>query len=111
MIESLFEAADAHGGAVPLLAYDRLILDKETHQPVAGLHGAQTPQVFRASDLLAAYERAAHEDFDGHDTVEVMQRFADVEIVAVPGDPGNIKVTYPEDLERIRALLSGSSHT
>lgn len=111
MIESLFEAADAYGGAVPLLAYDRLILDKETHQPVAGLHGAQTPQVFRASDLLAAYVRAAHEDFNGHDTVEVMQRFSDVEIVAVPGDPGNIKVTYPEDLERVRARLSDTSHT
>jgi 2-C-methyl-D-erythritol 4-phosphate cytidylyltransferase len=111
LVERLFAAADAHGGAVPLLPYDRLILDKRSHEPISGLQGAQTPQVFRASDLLAAYVRAAQHGFDGHDTVEVVQRYGDVEIVAVPGDPGNIKVTYPEDLERVKARLSDTSHT
>ena len=111
MVERLFVAAGAHGGAVPLMSYGQLILDKKTHEPIPGLQGAQTPQVFRAPDLLAAYARAAQHGFDGHDTVEVMQRFSDVATVGVPGDPGNIKVTYPEDLERVRALLSDSSHT
>ncbi|HJS71409.1 MAG TPA: 2-C-methyl-D-erythritol 4-phosphate cytidylyltransferase [Acidimicrobiia bacterium] len=111
LVERLFVAAEAHGGAVPLLSYERLILDKASHEPITGLLGAQTPQVFRAPALLAAYARAARQGFDAHDTLEVMQRFGDVEIVGLPGDPGNIKVTYPEDLERVRALLSDSSHT
>ena len=111
MIERLFSVAESAGGAVPLIPYDRLILDKRTHQPVSGLYGAQTPQVFRGSDLMAAYVRAARAGFEGHDTVEVMQRFSDVRIAGVPGDEGNIKVTYPRDLDLIRRGLSGSSRT
>jgi len=108
-INRLFDVAHEVGGAVPLVAYDRLILDKKTHQPLPAIHGAQTPQVFRASELMAAYVRAAQAGFEGHDTVEVMQSFSDVRIVAVEGDPENIKVTYPRDLETVRARLSGPS--
>lgn len=111
MIERLFDVAESEGGAVPLLSYDRLILDKRTHQAVPGLHAAQTPQVFRAPDLMAAYVRAAQTGYDAHDTVEVMQRFSDVRVVGVAGDRDNVKVTYPRDLDRIRDRLSGSSHT
>lgn len=108
-IDRLFEAAHDVGGAVPLVAYDRLILDKRTHQPLPAIHGAQTPQVFRAPELMAAYVRAAQAGFEGHDTVEVVQRFSDVRIVSVEGDPDNVKVTYPRDLETVRARLSGPS--
>jgi 2-C-methyl-D-erythritol 4-phosphate cytidylyltransferase len=111
MVERLFQLAGSEGGALPLLSYDRLILDRRTHRPVSGLYGAQTPQVFRGADLMAAYVRAAQTGFEGHDTVEVMQRFSSVRIVGVPGDPDNVKVTYPHDLDRVRARLSGSSHT
>lgn len=111
MIEHLFTVAESVGGAVPLVAYDRLILDRRTHQPVSGLHGAQTPQVFRGPELMAAYVHAAQAGFEGHDTLEVMQQFSDVRVAGVPGDEGNVKVTYPRDLDRIRKGLSGSSRT
>jgi 2-C-methyl-D-erythritol 4-phosphate cytidylyltransferase len=111
MIERLFDVARSEGGAVPLVAYDRLILDKRTVQPVPGLHAAQTPQVFRGPDLMSAYVRAAQTGYEGHDTVEVVQRFSDVRIVGVAGDRDNVKVTYQRDLDRIRDRLSGSSHT
>lgn len=110
-IEQLFETADARGGALPLLEYDKLILDRRTHQPITGLRGAQTPQVFRAPELMAAYVRAAQKGFEGHDTVEVVQEFGDVDVVGVEGDPTNLKVTYPSDLEAVRRLLSGPSRT
>jgi 2-C-methyl-D-erythritol 4-phosphate cytidylyltransferase len=109
LIEQLFDVAESEGGAVPLVPYERLILDKRTHQPVMGLHGAQTPQVFRGPDLMAAYVHAAQAGFEGHDTVEVMERFSDVKVVAVAGDAANVKVTYPRDLERVKDQLSGSS--
>jgi len=111
MIERLFSVAESAGGAVPVVAYDRLILDKRTHQPMSGLYAAQTPQVFRGSELMTAYVRAAQAGFEGHDTVEVMQRFSDVRVAGVPGDEGNVKVTYPRDLDLIRKVLSDSSHT
>jgi 2-C-methyl-D-erythritol 4-phosphate cytidylyltransferase len=110
-VELLFETAEAEGGALPLLGYDKLILDKRTHEPIAGVHGAQTPQVFRAPELMAAYVAAARKGFDAHDTVEVVQRFSDVRIVGVEGDPANLKVTFPSDLDEVRILLSGPSRT
>jgi 2-C-methyl-D-erythritol 4-phosphate cytidylyltransferase len=109
MIDRLFEAAAASGGAVPLVSYEHLIIDKKTQRPVPGVLGAQTPQVFRGPELKIAYGRAAEAGFDGHDTVEVLERFSDLQIVAITGDPENLKVTYPGDLDRIRVARSGSS--
>jgi 2-C-methyl-D-erythritol 4-phosphate cytidylyltransferase len=108
-IDRLFTAAESDGGAVPLLGYDRLILHRETGRPIKGIHGAQTPQVFRASELFAAYQLAASEGFEGHDTVEVMERFSEVRIVAVDGSASNIKVTFPGDVDRLSDLLTDPS--
>jgi len=111
LIDELFEVADSKGGAVPLVDPDRLILDRRTHEPLTGIKGAQTPQVFRGPELMAAYVRAAQAGFEGHDTLEVVERFGDLAAVAVEGDPANIKVTYPSDLDEVKRRLSGSSRT
>jgi 2-C-methyl-D-erythritol 4-phosphate cytidylyltransferase len=110
LIEALFETADRVGGAVPVLAPDTVLLEREGLQPVPDLMTAQTPQVFRGPDLMAAYVRASQAGFDGRDTAEIMERFAEVAVAAVPGDPGNIKVTYPTDLEEMRRRLTAPSH-
>lgn len=110
-INRLFTVAEAEGGALPLLSYDDLIIDKRTHLPISGLFRAQTPQVFRGPELMTAYVRAAQAGFDGHDTVEVVQRFSDTRVVGVEGDPANVKVTYPRDLDLVRERLSGQSRT
>lgn len=110
-VELLFDTAHRVGGALPVIAYDRLILDRHTHKPVSGLYGAQTPQVFRAPELMAAYVKAARSGFEGHDTVAVVQEYSDVKVVAIEGDPANIKVTYPGDLDVVRRRLSGPSRT
>jgi 2-C-methyl-D-erythritol 4-phosphate cytidylyltransferase len=111
MIDGLFSAAHDHGGAIPLLATDRVIIDRKTHRPVDGLRRAQTPQVFRGPDLMMAYVKAAQAGFEGHDTAEVMERFSEVTIVGLPGDPANVKVTYPQDLDLVRATLTARSRT
>ena len=57
------------------------------------------PQAFDARTLLAAYERADADGFEGTDTASCVERYApDVEIAAVTGSAGNLKVTYPEDV-------------
>ena len=111
LIDELFDRAAAHGGAVPVLEPERVLIDRRTHAPLPDLRLAQTPQVFDGPTLMAAFARAEREGFDGFDTVEVMQRFSDVQIVGVPGDRSNIKVTFPEDLAMIATALSGLSHT
>lgn len=111
LVELLYETAEESGGAVPVLEPDRILFGRRSLTPVAGAVTVQTPQVFRGPELLAAYVRAANTGFEGHDTIDVIQRFGELEIVAVEGDPGNIKVTFPADLETVRSSLEGLSRT
>lgn len=110
-IEELYDTALREGGAVPLVKYRQILVHRETLSPIPGVHGAQTPQVFRAADLMAAYSRAREDGFEGYDTVEVMQEYSDVKIIGVQGDSANLKVTYPEDLDEVRSRLSDASRT
>lgn len=84
---------------MPVLAPNSPIVDLDSGQVVSAAHSVQTPQVFSGPDLIAAFEDRV--DVNGHDTVDVVQRFGSVRIAAVAGDPRNIKVTYPADLARV----------
>lgn len=109
LIERLFETAREVGGAVPVLASETFFVEQTTLQPVSRLVTAQTPQVFNGPALMAAYVRAARSGYEGRDTAEIMERFSEVPIAAVPGEPGNLKVTYPSDLEEVRRRLTAPS--
>ena len=107
-------AARAHGGAVPGLHRRDLarVTPDGRHlagRAEAGLFAVQTPQGFRAGPLLAAYEEAAREGFTGTDTASCVERFADLRVRAVPGEPSNIKITYPHDLVIAERVLAGQS--
>ena len=70
------------------------------------LVGVQTPQAFRAPDLLSAYTPAGADGFDGTDTGATLERYGtSVRIVAVPSSPLNLKVTFADDLRAVTALL------
>lgn len=105
LIDALFTAAAENGGAVPGLDPDGLGVDNEFHHPTKGPVRVQTPQVFWGPELKAAYVAAKHADFTGPDTAAVVRQFTNLEIVVVPGEPENIKVTHPDDLERVADLL------
>ena len=68
---------------------------------------AQTPQAFGARSLLDAFRRADADGFQGSDTSSSLERLG-LPVRLVRGDERNIKVTYPADLERAEALLSGA---
>lgn len=104
LVELLFETAAKVGGAVPIVDPGPLVRRSDL-AIIEGAVLAQTPQVFRGAGLVAAYEAAAAVGFVGADTAEVLRRFGTLEIGTVAGDPGNIKVTEPGDLERVRARL------
>ena len=111
LVKELFRKAEDIGGAVPVLAPGTLLMDRGTLQPLDGVVAVQTPQVFRGHELLAAYLAASQTDIVAHDTVDIVQRFGDLEIAMVEGEPENIKVTYPEDLTAVRTVLRGRAHT
>ncbi len=105
LFEETIAAARRHGGAIPVVPLEQLLTTDAT--PVAGpLAGVQTPQAFRAADLLSAYRRAAEEGFEGTDTAACLERYAHLEIAAVPSTPANLKITFPEDVE-LAERLSG----
>ena len=108
LIESLFETASEVGGAVPLAQPSKPLVHKSDLSLVEGATFAQTPQVFRGEALVAAYVEAARIEYEGQDTAEIVQKFGKLEIKGVPGDPDNLKVTHPEDIEVVRAALEPS---
>ncbi|GAA4873080.1 2-C-methyl-D-erythritol 4-phosphate cytidylyltransferase [Paenibacillus vulneris] len=61
------------------------------------LWAIQTPQAFRFSLLLEAYERAEKEQFTGTDDAMLVERIG-TPVQVVEADYYNIKITTPEDL-------------
>ncbi len=70
----------------------------------AGLWIAQTPQTFRLPALLHAHERVAADEFEGTDDAGLVERCGG-EVLMLEGSRWNIKVTVPEDLVVLEALL------
>jgi len=100
---AIAEAAAKHGGAIPTIAVDPREMDTIHTDSISRV---QTPQGFKAPQVLEAYERAAETGFVGTDTSACMEKFfPDVAISAVAGDVLNIKITYPQDLAVAERLL------
>jgi 2-C-methyl-D-erythritol 4-phosphate cytidylyltransferase len=112
LLDRVINAADARGAAIPGLGPDQAVYEVDTGAAMAHrvdvtpLRRVQTPQGFRAQELLFAYERARIEGFEGVDTAEVVARFGQLDAVVVPGDADNIKVTTPADVARAEAIAS-----
>ena len=103
LFAAIAEGARSHGGAIPTIALDPHEMDTPRDETVARV---QTPQGFKAAQLLEAYEKAAQQGFIGTDTAACMEKFfPEVKTVAVPGDVFNIKITYPQDLAIAELLV------
>lgn len=94
------------GGAIPVVPMAG-VADRAGLRPHAGVVGVQTPQAFRAAELLAAYTAAAADGFEGTDTAACLTAYGapGLRIAAVPSSPLNLKVTFPEDLATAGTLL------
>jgi 2-C-methyl-D-erythritol 4-phosphate cytidylyltransferase len=130
---SVIRVADAVGGAVPVLPARGVLPmgadgQPRTRRPAAPPEGqllvpgvgtptsrlrlarVQTPQAFRARDLLAAYAAAHEAGFRGTDTASSIEAFSDLTVRTVPGSALNLKVTYPSDLVVAEHLLGDHRH-
>lgn len=69
------------------------------------LWAVQTPQVFQATWLLEAHNRAARQGFVGTDTASVVE-WAGGDVRVIEGEPNNIKITSPNDLARATEIAA-----
>lgn len=67
-----------------------------------GLMMVQTPQVFRADLLRRAYAQA---NLDSTDDAQLVERLGEP-VIVVEGDPRNLKITRPPDVELCRRILN-----
>ena len=65
---------------------------------------AQTPQGFRRELLLRAYAASGAAASGATDECALVERIG-APVTLVPGEPGNFKITGPEDVERARAAI------
>jgi 2-C-methyl-D-erythritol 4-phosphate cytidylyltransferase len=111
LIESLYRRAEAIGGAAPVIDDEAVFVDRNRLKPVDGPMRVQTPQVFRGPELVAAFAAASEAGTEAADTIEIVHEHGKLDIEAVPGDPKNLKVTFPSDLEIVRRRLEELSRT
>ena len=112
LLERLLTTAAERGGSVPAMPVGTPFLvrrgDDAARAPevlwTADLRRMQTPQAFRAPDLLAAYRAATAAGFHGVDTAETVERYGGLSVVAVDGDPENRKITFADDLRAAEEL-------
>jgi 2-C-methyl-D-erythritol 4-phosphate cytidylyltransferase len=113
LFRTVIRVADAAGGAVPALSATGVLQVGKDGQPQPGgstsphrLARVQTPQAFRAKDLLTAYAAAQVSGYEGTDTASSVEAFSGIVVRTVAGSPLNLKVTYLQDLAVAERLLT-----
>lgn len=108
MLESVIETACRVGGAIPGYLPETTLfrMNDGVLEPLGEVMTVQTPQCFRSAPLLAAYRAARAAGFEGVDTAETVQRFSDLTIAVVPGDPRAFKITFADDFESARQVAA-----
>jgi len=112
-VESFRAAVDAarhDGAALPAIPVTDTIHGVHNGTIAATLDrrdlvAAQTPQCFRPQLLREVLERAAEEGIEGTDEAGLAARYG-FTVRVMAGDPGNFKITRPEDFELAKARFS-----
>ncbi len=110
LIKAAWEGARATGACIAAIpstdtvkrARDGVVLETLSRDDIWLV---QTPQVFRKQIVVAAYEKALAAGWTGTDDASFVERIG-VPVSIVRGEPTNIKVTTPEDLEWAQWFLS-----
>ncbi len=108
-IRDCLAEAEGHDGVLPVLPMKDTVYYSEDGKEVSllkreRLFAGQAPEVFRLGPYLAANERLLPErilNVNGSTEPAVL---AGLDVVMIPGDERNFKITTKEDLERFRQM-------
>lgn len=110
IFDAVVAAAQEHGAALPVIPVSDTIHVMNGDATIAStldrsmLGAAQTPQAFQTEILRDILGRATAEALHATDEAGLAARLG-YRVKAVPGDPRNIKITVPEDLEVAESYL------
>jgi 2-C-methyl-D-erythritol 4-phosphate cytidylyltransferase len=109
LLKRVLSALEGVDGVIPAIPMDETIKKVAEGRSVetvdrTSLWRAQTPSAFQTDVLRQGHERAAREGFVGTDEGQLVERYGGA-IAIVQGSRMNIKVTYPEDVDLVEALL------
>jgi len=116
VFHAVIAAARETGAALPVIPVSDTIHVMNRDATIAQtldrtmLAAAQTPQCFRAEILRDILERAQREGIEGTDEAGLAVHYG-YTVRGVPGDPRNLKITVPEDLELAESYLRQWSET
>jgi 2-C-methyl-D-erythritol 4-phosphate cytidylyltransferase/2-C-methyl-D-erythritol 2,4-cyclodiphosphate synthase len=110
LISRAIAATQRSGAAIPALPVTDTVksVDAEGHVDKTldrnALRLVQTPQGFAFAHLLAAHRRAAAEGREDFSDDAALAEWAGMTVSVFAGEPGNIKITTPEDFARSEAM-------
>jgi 2-C-methyl-D-erythritol 4-phosphate cytidylyltransferase len=110
LISRVVKSARRFGAACPAVPLDDTIKRVEGDHILhtedrTKLVRVQTPQGFALDLLKRALEKAREEGFTGTDESILVERLGE-DVILVPGDRKNIKITTPRDIKIAEALLN-----
>lgn len=104
LIDGCLEGLNIHDAVIPALPVSETLVTVDRNGKIltvperSQLLRVQTPQGFRSSIIKKAHLLAGGKgDSDFTDDGGMVQSFRLASIQTIPGDPQNIKITYPED--------------
>jgi 2-C-methyl-D-erythritol 4-phosphate cytidylyltransferase/2-C-methyl-D-erythritol 2,4-cyclodiphosphate synthase len=114
LITRAIAAAEKTGAAVPVLPVTDTVKRLgqsgtiEATLDRSALRLVQTPQAFAFDALLAAHRRAAAQGRDDFTDDAALAEWAGMAVSVFAGEPGNMKLTTPEDFARAEAMQSAA---
>ena len=113
VISANVEAVEKYGSAITYTpCYETIVLSGdgaaiESIPPRSHSYTAQAPQGFRLGEILAAHERirARPEGYEGMVDQATICFTLGIPVRLVPGNRGNVKITTPEDIVTLEALM------
>jgi len=110
LIARAIAATQRTGAAIPTLPVTDTVKSVDAQGLVDqtldrnALRLVQTPQAFAFAPLLAAHRRAAAEGREDFTDDAALAEWAGMQVAVFAGEPGNIKITSPEDFARSEAM-------
>lgn len=109
LISRVITATREKGAAVPAIPIEDTVKAVEGKRVLrtvdrTKLRRVQTPQGFSSPLLKAALDQAREDNYLGTDEAALVERIGK-DVVVVEGDPRNIKITTPDDIQIAEAYL------